>query len=64
MSGDECRAPRTILEFADYYRHEGADQALGNGLFDPQDEIGLLPGSISYRECLGGLLRYCHHKAG
>jgi len=45
-----------------FYHHERNHQGLGNRLIDPGPEVGAIPGSITCRQRLGGLLRYDYRK--
>ena len=54
---------RAINEFAEHYHHERNHQGLGNRLIHPREEFGATDGSVTYRERLGGLLRYYYRQA-
>ncbi len=54
---------RAIREFVDHYHHERNHQGLSNQLILPRPAPGRPHGPISFRQRLGGMLKYYHRSA-
>ena len=53
----------TMRQYLEHYHHEKNHQGLGNGILQPDDEVGRIAGKIECRERLGGILRYYYRDA-
>jgi putative transposase len=54
---------RAIAEFGEHYHRERNHQGLDNKLIDPEVTVGQASGTVTYRERLGGLLKYYYRCA-
>lgn len=58
------KSPESVVhEYVEHYHAERNHQRLGNELIEPCDDAASADGHIECRECLGGMLKYYHHRA-